>query len=142
MKRLLVVLAVLGLAGCSSFTPMSTPAKFWQAGHVVDTYQTLRIAENPECWREADPMTKALIGEHPSSGEVGLVMVAYSLGHAFISRWLDKHTEEAMANETENRGAWYVGRVAWYVGTIASKYIVVANNNSIGLGPINRENCP
>jgi hypothetical protein len=69
-------------------------------------------------------------------------MVAYSLGHAAISRWLDTNTEEAFANEERARGGWYIGRLAWYTVTLVGKYYTVAHNNSIGLGPFNRESCP
>lgn len=113
----------------------------WQALHAVDTYQTIRIAENPECWREADPLTRSLIGEHPSTGEVVAVMLAYSVGHALVSTWLEDRTDAAFAAGSPNRGAWYIARGAWHVVGLVSKGVTVGRNNNIGLGPINQESC-
>lgn len=113
----------------------------WQSLHAVDTYQTMQIARNPQCFEEADPLTRALIGEHPSEAQVAAVMVAYSIGHFYVSRWLDDRTEDAFERNSGARGGWYVARAVWTVGGLLAKGAVVAHNNSIGLGPINREDC-
>ena len=138
MRRLLVTLAALAMTGCAG---MPRAEYGWQALHAVDTYQTMSIAENPECWRENDPLTKRLIGEHPSTAEVAAVMLAYSVGHAYVSKWLEEETDEAFATDSSSRGAWYIARGAWHVVGIATKLAVVVNNDQIGLGPVNKESC-
>ena len=118
------------------------PAEYaWQGLHAVDTYQTMQIARNPQCFEEADPLTRTLIGSHPSEAEVAAVMIAYSIGHAYVSGWLRERTEDAFERETPARGGWYVARAVWTVGGLLAKGAVVAHNNSIGLGPVNREDC-
>jgi hypothetical protein len=137
--RGVAVAACALLSGCASMGPAEIG---WQTLHAVDTYQTMQIAQHPGCYREADPLTRPLIGEHPSEAEVAAVMVAYSIGHFYVSRWLDDRTDSAFEQESPNRGAWYVARAVWTVGGLLAKGAVVAHNNSIGLGPFNREDCP
>lgn len=137
VKRAVAVTCAAMLAGCQS---MPTHEIAWQSLHAVDTYQTMNIARNPDCFREADPLTRAIVGEHPSTGEVAAVMVAYSLGHWYVSRYLDRKVDESSATDA-NRGTLYVLRAAWIVGGLFGKAVVVGRNNALGLGPLNYEEC-
>ena len=132
-KPTIAVACALALSGCASMGPAEIT---WQSLHAIDTHQTLEIARNPDCFREADPLTRALVGSHPSEAEAAAVMVAYSLGHYAVSRWLDVRADAAPYGSR-----WKDARALWHVVGIVTKGAVVLHNNSIGLGPVNRPEC-
>jgi hypothetical protein len=72
---------ILSLLLCSGCTALETrESQAWLALHAVDTMQTLRIADSPECFYEADSITQSLIGRTPSRGKV----LAWSAGMAGV----------------------------------------------------------
>lgn len=106
------------LSGCQSVPPAYGEAA-WQALHAVDTAQTLHVARSPECYYERAPLTRALVGAHPSEAEVAAVM----LGYALLHRYLTEHLE----------GRWL--RVYQATSFISTARNVVRNHN-IGLRPL------
>lgn len=137
---LAMVLFLISTAGCSSMLPTDPASRraetAWQLLHTMDTMQTIQIAKNPSCFREANGIAAALYGsDHPSSGRVAAVNIAGSLLHMRVSRWFDDHADEANANETDTRGLWNVGRITWHTVGILWSGSAVAGNYSLGLSP-------
>ena len=80
--------------------------------HFMDWSQTLKIARNPDHYREINP----ILGEHPSEGHVNSYMAMSLVAHTGISFLLPK--------------PW---RTLWQGAGIAIKYTLVRHNESIGL---------
>lgn len=76
--RMAWIAASLLMTGCTAMESRDTQA--WLALHAVDTIQTYHAAQDPECFAEGNPLTRGLIGEHPSGSEV----VAWSVGSAAL----------------------------------------------------------
>lgn len=90
----------------------------WQVLHAVDTAQSIHIARAPECFYENAPLTRTIVGKHPSEAEVAAIMVGYSLLHTYLTdrlegRWLRTYQVVSFINSARN----------------------VANNHRIGLRP-------
>lgn len=113
------IAAVLVLAGCQG-VPKAEIA--WQALHAVDVAQTVQIARS-ECFREDDPLTRAMIGEDPSVGEAigwGVAMAGFHYG---VTRWL----------EAIEAPGWL--QSGWQVVTIVNSGHFVKNNFDQGIEP-------
>lgn len=153
MKAILVCALVVLLSGCAANRGSMSAQVAWQAMNVVDMGQTVHIARskrtdkqmaawfnqgmtaNRYCFEEVNPLTRALIGKHPSEAEVIGSSLLWAAGHALVSRWLDRRTDAAFASDSPNRGAWYVGRIAFHGVMLGSKAWQIGHNNSIGLKP-------
>lgn len=101
----------------------------WHALNVLDTAQTLNIASSPECFSEADPLTRSIIGKHPGKSEVVAIGVAYSLAFHYIGRWLKSKAEE------DPDSGWVDARAGWTVLSVGTKALTVGRNHAIGLRP-------
>lgn len=123
MKRLLLLVA---LQGCAS---VPADEYVWQTLHAVDVAQTVQIAKNPRCYRESDPITSRLIGEHPSTQGAIAWGVGTAVLHAGVSNWL----------ENIDAKPWVKG--AWKVLSFGSVGITIANNYSDGLRVNGSEDC-
>lgn len=147
LNVLLVLLAILCLTGCASIERTLGPGwedraeqdpeqKFtlsetaWHGLNVVDTLQTLHIANSPECYSESNPLTRSLIGEHPSKGEVIAVGVAYSLVHHLTATWLERK-----AREHGTQSGWHDVRNGWHIFMLMTKGFSVGRNHAMGLRP-------
>lgn len=118
MDRSLILAALAGLSGCTALETRESQA--WLALHAVDTIQTFRIANSPQCYEEGDSITRALIGAHPSDGEV----IAWSVGMAGLHLGV---TELLLRNDHPKVAkAWQYFRI----GVTAS---AIAENHSIGI---------
>jgi hypothetical protein len=53
----------------------------WQAINVIDYFQTMEIARNPQEWEEYNP----ILGKHPTTDEVTIYFITYALVHAGVS---------------------------------------------------------
>lgn len=127
LVRLVAILPLLLIAGCSTYGRMSTPEKAWQGMHAIDTLQTIQIAKHPDCYMEN---TSAwAIGEHPSTGRVLVFMAAASYLHAKVSYLLDDYG----ADPTWIR--------AWDWISLLTKGYTVGHNFSIGLGVTSAKGC-
>lgn len=112
---------ILGLLFCSGCTALETrESRAWLALHAIDTAQTYHAAQEPSCYKETDSLTRSLIGEHPSGGEV----IAWSVGMAGVHLGV---TELLLRN-----GHPKLARLWQYVriGTTAS---AIAGNYSVGI---------
>ena len=117
MKVAVLIACGTLLSGCDTL-PLAKGEAAWQLLHAVDTAQTIHIARAPECFYENAPLTRAIIGKHPSEAEVAAIMVGYSMLHQYVSRRLE--------------GNWLR---AFQVVSIANTARNVANNHRIGLRP-------
>jgi hypothetical protein len=78
----LAVALVLLLTGCST---LKRPEELtWQGLRLVDTIATMQAMRDP-CVQEGHPLTRAVIGEHPSGGEILLWGAGGALVHLGIS---------------------------------------------------------
>ena len=114
-------IAVFGalLSGCQS---MDERELTWQTLHAIDVSQTLNAASDP-CYKEVSWMTKRLIGEQPSDGEVIVWGIATAMAHMWI------------ANTLEERNAPKWVQAVWDLGTIGHTGYAVVNNHDNGVRP-------
>jgi hypothetical protein len=106
-------------AGCQSLE-LSREEIAWQSLHAVDVAQTLSAAQDP-CYVEDAYITKRLIGEQPSTGEVLLWGAGVAVGHAFVTSLLEKHQAPGWVQKT------------WSYATITSTGIAIASNHAEGV---------
>lgn len=117
--RFLLVFPVAVLAtGCTALESRGEQA--WLALHAIDAAQTYRIAEHPDCYREADPITKRIIGESPSRTQAATWAIGAAAFHVGV-------TELLLRNEHPKLAA------AWQFITIGETASSVGNNFSIGI---------
>lgn len=119
MTRLLAIIALLACTGCAN---MSKSEIAYHTLHAIDVAQTINHGSDP-CYREATPMTRSLIGEHPDAGEVIAWGVASSLVHYYVSRKLEQHDAPRWA------------RIGWQSINIGIKADAVVSNHRIGVRP-------
>jgi hypothetical protein len=117
MKAAALLLA-LCLTGCASLsTETRVEEAAWQALNVVDTAQTVQIAQHPDRYWETGTM-RPFTGRHPSTGEALGWMAAFAVGHYAITNALQDHP-------TLQR--------FWEAVTLGSKAYVVIGNHSLGI---------
>lgn len=127
--RLRAALAVAGcgllLGGCQS---MDRQEMTWQTLHAMDVAQTLNAANDP-CYKEDAWLTKRLIGEQPSDGQV----LAWGVGTAAVHAWV--------SGALENRGAPRWVQKVWELGTLGHTTYAIGSNHEAGVRPFgsNRE---
>lgn len=128
----LAIVLAFCLSGCATIPETNNALEIgWQAEHVVDTLQTVHGAASDRCYYEADPVTRALIGEKPSRGAVYAWGVGYGAFHYGVTRLLEKFAPEWVAT-------------VWEAASIADTTVVIGHNYSVGirLGAKNRPaNC-
>lgn len=116
--------------------------KVWLALDAVDTMQTVQIARNPRCFREADPLAARMYGtDTPKPRTVLVTNIVLALVHSSVSRWFDDGYARAEARQDDSAGPWAVGRIAWHTVSILSTGSAVAHNFSLGIGPTSAR-CP
>jgi hypothetical protein len=131
MDRLLILSGLL-LCGCTEMQSLRQPeTQAWLALHAVDTAQTYRIAESPNCYAEGDGITRSLIGPHPSKGEVLAWSVASAGVHIGVTELLLRNDHPKLAK-------------AWSYVRIGITADAISQNHSIGirLGSPNRHEGP
>lgn len=141
-----LLVAILMASGCASLGPERnlTPQQqerenfmlaeaAWQGLNVIDTAQTVHLAREPACYREVNPMTKAVIGEHPSEAKAVAIGVIYGWGHKRISDWLER--KDHVNEFGEHDSPWVIAKVSWHAIGLVTKAVTVANNHRIGLRP-------
>jgi uncharacterized membrane protein len=156
MKTFLLCVAAVLMTACATTPGTRTAQTAWQAMNVIDMGQTLHIARSARtdeqmaawaakdftvdryCYQEVNPITRAIIGKHPSQKEAVISSALWAIGHAVATRWLDKRTEQAFATESPNRGAWYVGRISFHAFTLGTKAWQINHNNNFGIKPFGR----
>ncbi len=99
---------------------------------LYDTAQTVTIARNPDCLREANPL--AFFGdEHPSQEAVLLYNAVYIVGHWLLSRKLDSLAERSTS--------WARARRIYQLATFIGHGGAVANNFALGIKPFSNYSC-
>ncbi len=106
-------------AGCQSLE-LSSEEITWQTMHAIDVAQTLSAAQDP-CYVEDAYVTRQLIGRQPSTGEVLLWGAGMAVGHAWVTRVLDRHDAPGWVQK------------AWSYATITGTGIAIANNHAEGV---------
>lgn len=116
MKVTACVLAAL-MTGCASLPrEQMTYEVTYQALHVVDTIQTLRIRKTPGTFE-----TNLILGKRPTDAEVIAYMAAEAVAHAYITK--------AMAD----RGAPMWLQRAWHYASVTWNGRLVIYNHRRGL---------
>lgn len=110
---------LVALSACSTLPPAELA---WQLTHAVDVAQTVQIARS-ECFREDDPLTRAMTGEDPSVGEAVAWGVAWSGLHLGVTRML----------EAWEAPGWVQG--TWQALTIGNSAYIVKQNFDQGIDP-------
>jgi hypothetical protein len=116
--RILIVLAACMLTGCTALESRETQA--WLALHAVDSMQTYRIAQDGDCFHEADSMTREIIGTSPSRRSVVAWAVGDAALHLGVTELLLRTDHPKLAR------AWQYVRIGVAAGA-------VAENHSIGI---------
>lgn len=135
MKIAIATAIVLSLSACSALPRAreSVAAEVvFQTANAVDWSQTINTARRPDCYVENDPVTRAMFGQHPSSGEVGAAWALQATLHLAISGWLDRQVE---ATDAEG---WRAVRIAWQILTIVNAGKNIRDNHSVGLRPFGK----
>jgi hypothetical protein len=114
-----LLLASFFSAGCQTFE-LSNEEIAWQTLHAVDVAQTLSAAQDP-CYVEDAYITRRLIGEQPSTGEVLLWGAGVAVGHAWVTNLLEHHQAPGWVQKT------------WSFATITSTGVAIASNHSEGV---------
>ena len=120
-------LAALSLSACAELTTSQRAEGAWQALNAIDMAQTDHAARAGSCFSEQDPLSRALVGEHPSQAEAAALGLFYATGHNLVSRWLDRKVEADAST------GWHQVRAAWHILGIGYKTALVARNHEIGL---------
>lgn len=124
----LLIVAIAMMQGCA--TTAGNEEIAWQVANVIDTGQTETIAREPDRWREMDPVTRNLIGSHPSEKSVYLCMAGYAVLHVGVSALLE--------HEVETHGEsslWPKILNAWEFTTLSAKGFEIGNNERQGISP-------
>jgi hypothetical protein len=119
--KFLAVLALLTLGGCASLQQFNYGGEAaFQVLHVVDVAQTMRGAASDPCFNEGDPVTRALIGAHPSHVATIAWGLGYGITHYAVYDWLTSHGHPNWA-------------AAWEVASVIDTASVVNHNYQIGI---------
>lgn len=147
----LALILFFALSGCATVEPgrmfprehgSRVAEKTWLALDAIDTMQTVQIARNPSCFREANPLAASLYGDdHPQAGRVVSTNVVLALVHSKVSRWFDDHVALAASRGDDSVGPWYVGRIAWHAVSIVGTGAAVASNFNQHIGATSAR-CP
>lgn len=106
-------------AGCQSID-LSSEEITWQTLHAIDVAQTLSAAQDP-CYVEDAYVTRQLIGSQPSTGEVLLWGAGMAVGHAWVTRALERHDAPRWVQKT------------WSFATITGTGVAIAANHAEGV---------
>jgi hypothetical protein len=118
---LVLLIACLALGGCADLPQFNQGAEAtFQAVNLVDIMQSVHGAASDSCYREVEPITRALIGSQPSSTAVVVEGVGYGLVHYGITQWLTSHGHDHIA-------------AAWEVVTLGGSAYSVGHNYQIGI---------
>lgn len=127
---LLVIVACLTASGIMAGCALSPEARnteiAYQALNVIDTGQTISTARNPNVYSEADPITRSIIGAHPTTAHVYEAMAAIAILHAGVTFWLDSHDQ--------GDGPWHTASLLWQAISLTDKAVIVIRNATLPIG--------
>lgn len=98
----------------------------WQALNLVDTAQTLYIADHPAQWQEVG-QAGLFCGNHPSRGGVIATMAAFALLHYAVTVGIE--------NLYQQNPDYQVVQRVWQYSNLSYKTYLVANNHRQGIRP-------
>lgn len=147
IRHIIVAIILTLLSGCSSLNYYAGPGwaerrdsnpedKYvmaettWHALNVLDTAQTMHIASAHECFSEADPLTRSIIGKKPDKSSVLAIGAAYSLIMHYAGRWL-----KFKAESSDPDSGWKEARAGFHAFALGTKLLTVGHNHAIGLRP-------
>lgn len=96
----------------------------YQATAAIDMSQTIHMAREPICWKEANVYTRYLIGEHPTEKAVAAVMISYA-----TIQWAAAYKIFEVS-----KAAYY----AFQAASVMPSALVVYRNHQLGLRPFGR----
>lgn len=99
---------------------MSTEEKLWQAAHIIDVLQT-ETYHREDCYVEANPITRRIIGKEPSTEKV----LAWGAGAALWTHY------GYQLIDNSNLPKWSKKTIKWV--DVAYKYDTIYNNHQIGI---------
>jgi hypothetical protein len=101
------------LSGCASMTREQIAYESaYQALHVVDTIQTLKIRKHSLVYE-----TNPILGKHPSDAEVISYMAAESVAHFFITSALSRSKAPRWLNSS-----WHYLSIGWNGRNVVVNY--------------------
>lgn len=118
-KRVLLVLPLL--SGCSAL--QTKEEQTWQALHLIDAAQTYQISQNPLCYEEGAPLTRAVIGKSPKPGAVAGWWATRAVAHALVTDYLlEDHPKVAKW--------WSYISIGFEASTVGSNFSIGVNVGS------------
>ncbi len=122
MSTSVAAIAAASLGGCAHMDSVTAAGETtWQSLHVLDAVQTYRGPASDPCYYESDPLTRRLIGRHPSQAGVVGWGVGLSTLHYGVTALLADHGAPRWLQWT------------WQTVTSSSTAATVSHNVSIGL---------
>ena len=125
-KAALLLGALANLTACMSTTAMYSEAAY-DTLTIVDMGQTVTIARNPQITTEVGPLTRNVIGSHPSTKAVYEYMASSALFHGAVTFLLDR--------ADPGSGPWHTASLMWQGSTLGFETAIVASNFAIGIDP-------
>lgn len=135
LKHFCLLLIILLLFGCgqaeaendkNAWTKLDTALQITYASfHCMDWAQTLHMARNPDKFEEGNPVVRAIIGRHPSEGDVNALLASTLVLHTAIAYWLPK---EAIIFREK-----VPARTIWQSVWIGIEATTVAKSTQIGI---------
>lgn len=98
----------------------------WQALNLVDTAQTLYIADHPAHWQEVG-QAGIFCGNHPSRGGVIATMAGFALLHYAVTVGIE--------NLVQQNNDYEVVQRVWQYTNLGFKAYTVVNNHAMGIKP-------
>lgn len=111
--------AIVLLCGCES---MPRGELAYQTLHAVDVLQTINGPATDDCYKEANPITRRIVGEKPSKGQV----VAWGVGQGLLHYGISSYLED-------NSPGWIYG--AWQILSTGTVAITIHDNYELGVKP-------
>lgn len=101
---------------------------------LLDTAQTVVIAQTPKCLREGNNLASAAFGsDQPSSQRVLLTNALYMVGQWALGAWLDR--------KAQGSNDWGMARRAYQVLTIVGHGWAIKENHRLGIRPFSAYDC-
>lgn len=120
-------LALVSLSGCAAVRDnldLTTADQYGEAAfqveHLVDVVQTMHGAASDKCFSEGDPLTRRIIGAHPSQAATLVWGAGFGALHFGITDWLLSNGHDRIA-------------AVWEAASIIDTAAVINHNYSVGV---------
>lgn len=125
-RTLMAAACLITLAGCALSPTARVTEATWQTLNVIDTGQSITGARNPGVYAENDPLTRSVIGRHPTEAQAYEFRAAFAVLHAGVTFWLD--------HEDTGRGGWHVASLLWQTVSLGNEGLTVVRNATLPIG--------